>query len=98
MPNWTIAFTDRTDGVIMLGDINLQMKPVNSVGSTYSTAFTSLFACYTSDNKFTVNDNAFTVDGDATITALPWTPNSKQMDIIREIPEIKNTDIFSKLN
>ena len=97
MANWTIKFTDRTDGVIMLGDINLQMKPVNSVGSTYSTAFTSLFACYTSDNEFTVNDNTFTVDGDATITAPPWTPNSKQMDIIRKIPELKKYRYFFQI-
>lgn len=105
MPNWTIAFTDRTDGVIMLGDINLQMKPINSTGATFSTAFTDVYACYTSDNKFTVNDNAFTVqndddgfesDGGATITLAPWTPNSKQMDIIRKIPEIKKYKYFFK--
>lgn len=97
MANWTIKFADRTDGVIMLSDLNLQMKPVNSVGSTFSTAFNSLYACYTSDNEFTVNDNAFTVDGDATITAPPWTPNSKQMDIIRKIPELKKYRYFFKI-
>ena len=104
MANWTIKFADRTDGVIMLGDINLQMKPVNSTGVTFSTAFSDIYACYTSDNEFTVNDNAFTVqnddnglkDGGATITASPWTPNSKQMDIIRKIPEIKKYRYFFK--
>ena len=105
MANWTIAFADRTDGVIMLSDINLQMKPVNSTGTTFSTAFNVLYACYTSDNKFTVNDNTFTVqnddngfeeDGGATITLEPWTPNSKQLDIIKKIPEIKKYKYFFK--
>ena len=96
MANWTIKFADRTDGVIMLGDINLQMKPVTSTGVTFSTAFSEIYACYTSDNKFTVNDNTFTVDGDATITVPPWTPNSKQMDIIRKIPELKKYRYFFK--
>ena len=106
MANWTVAFTDRTDGVIMLGDINLAMKPVNSTGVTFSTAFSDIYACYTSDNEFTVNDNAFTVqnddngfeeDGGATITVPSWTPNSKQMDIIRKIPEIKKYRYFFKV-
>ena len=104
MANWTIKFADRTDGVIMLGDINLAMKPVNSTGVTFNTAFSDIYACYTSDNEFTVNDNAFTVqnddnglkDGGATITLSPWTPNSKQMDIIRKIPELKKYRYFFK--
>ena len=107
MPNWTIAFTDRTDGVIMLGDINLAMKPVTSTGSTFSTAFSKLYACYTSDSEFTVNNNTFTVqnddngfeeDGGATITLSKWTPNSKQMDIIRKIPEIKKFRYFFNIS
>ena len=105
MANWTIKFTDRTDGVIMLGDINLQMKPVNSTGVTFSTAFSDIYACYTSDNIFTLNNNVFTVqnddnglkDGGATITLPSWTPNSKQMDIIRKIPEIKKYRYFFKV-
>ena len=106
MANWTIKFTDRTDGVIMLGDINLAMKPVNSTGVTFSTAFNEIYACYTSDNTFTVNDNAFTVqnddngfeeDGGATITLPSWTPNYKQMEIIRKIPEIKKYRYFFKV-
>ena len=106
MANWTIKFTDRTDGVIMLGDINLAMKPVNSTGVTFSTAFSDIYACYTSDNAFTVNNNVFTVqnddngfeeDGGATITVPSWTPNSKQMDIIRKIPEIKKYRYFFKV-
>ena len=105
MANWTIKFTDRTDGVIMLGDINLAMKPVNSTGVTFSTAFNEIYACYTSDNKFTVNNNVSTVqnddnglkDGGATITLPSWTPNSKQMDIIRKIPEIKKYRYFFKV-
>ena len=61
MANWTIVFTDRTDGVIMLSDINLMMKPVTSTGSNFSASFTQLYACYTSDSEFTVNNNSFTV-------------------------------------
>ena len=106
MANWTVAFQDRTDGVIMLGDLNVQMKPVTSTGVTFSTAFTQLFACYTSGSEFTVNDNAFTVQNDdngtitaggATITLVSWTPNSKQMDIIRKIPELKKYRYFFKI-
>lgn len=103
MANWTIKFADRTDGVIMLGDINLAMKPVPEAGITFSTAFNSIFACYTSDNEFTVNDNAFTVknddngtvaDGGATITLSPWTPNRYQMEDINKIPELKKYRYF----
>lgn len=107
MANWTIKFADRTDGVIMLGDINLAMKPVTSAGTTFSTAFSKLYACYTSDNKITVNDNAFTVqndddgfesDGGATVTLKDWVPNSKQMDIIMKIPEIKKYRYFFNIS
>ena len=103
MPNWTIKFTDRTDGVIMLGDINLAMKPVNSTGVTFSTAFSDIYACYTSDNAFTVNNNVFTVqnddngfeeDGGATITVSKWTPNRYQMEDIKKIPELKKYRYF----
>ena len=102
MANWTVAFTDRTDGVIMLSDINLAMKPTTSTGNTYSTAFTQLFACYTSDNEFTVDNNAFTVqnddnglkDGGATITLSKWTPNRYQMEDIKKIPELKKYRYF----
>ena len=102
MANWTIAFTDRTDGVIMLSDINLTMKPTTSTGNTYSTAFNQLFACYTSDNEFTVDNNAFTVqnddnglkDGGATITVSKWTPNRYQMEDIKKIPELKKYRYF----
>ena len=105
MANWTMAFTDRTDGVIMLGDVNLTMKPVNSTGVTFSTSFPSLYTCYTSDSKFTVNDNAFTVqnddnglkDGGATITLSPWTPNRYQMEDINKIPELKKYRYFFKV-
>ena len=99
MANWTMAFTDRTDGVIMLGDISVpNMKPVTEAGININTAFTTTYCCYTSDNKFTVNDNAFTVqnddngfeeDGGATITISPWTPNNAQMKDINKTPDIK---------
>ena len=104
MANWTIKFTDRTDGVIMLGDMSVpNMKPIPEAGININTAFTSAYCFYTSDNEFTVNDNTFTVqnddggsitDGGATITASKWTPNSKQMDIIRKIPETKKYRYF----
>lgn len=99
MANWTMVFTDRTDGVTMLGDISApNMKPVTEAGININTAFTTTYCCYTSDNKFTVNDNTFTVqnddngfeeDGGATITVTPWTPNSKQMELINKTPGIK---------
>ena len=99
MANWTMTFTDRTDGVTMLGDISVpNMKPVTEAGININTAFTTTYCCYTSDNKFTVNDNAFTVqnddggsitDGGATITLSPWTPNNAQMKDINKTPGIK---------
>ena len=99
MANWTMVFTDRTDGVTMLGDISVpNMKPVTEAGININTAFTTTYCCYTSDNKFTVNDNAFTVqnddngfeeDGGATITVSPWTPNNAQMKDINKTPGIK---------
>ena len=99
MANWTMAFTDRTDGVTMLGDISVpNMKPVTEAGININTAFTTTYCCYTSDNKFTVNDNAFTVqnddngfeeDGGATITVSKWTPNNAQMPDINKTPGIK---------
>ena len=104
MANWTIKFTDRTDGVTMFGDMSVpNMKPVPEAGMNINTAFTTTYCFYTSDNEFTVNDNTFTVqnddggsitDGGATITASKWTPNSKQMDIIRKIPGIKKYRYF----
>ena len=103
MANWTIKFADRTDGVIMLGAINLTMTPLPDAGITFNTAFSSIFACYTSDKEFTVNDNSFTVknddggsevEGGATITLKDWQPNSKQMDAIRKIPELKKYRYF----
>ena len=99
MANWTMAFTNRTDGVTMLGDISVpNMKPVTEAGININTAFTTTYCCYTSDTKFTVNDNAFTVqnddngfeeDGGATITVSPWTPNNAQMKDINKTPGIK---------
>ena len=104
MANWTIKFADRTDGVIMLGDMSVpNMKPIPEAGLNINTAFTTTYCFYTSDNEFTVNDNTFTVqnddggsitDGGATITTSKWTPNSKQMDLIRKIPETKKYRYF----
>ena len=99
MANWTMVFQNRTDGVTMLGDISVpNMKPVTEAGININTAFTTTYCCYTSDTKFTVNDNAFTVqnddngfeeDGGATITLSPWTPNNAQMQDINKTPGIK---------
>lgn len=98
MANWTIVFPDRTDGVTMLGNISISMSPISSAGTNFSTAFTRVYACYTSDKEFTVNDNAFTVqnddggskvDGGATVTLEDWKPTSGQMDTINQSPGIK---------
>ena len=104
MANWTIKFTNRTDGVIMLGDIAPStMKPITEAGLTNRNIFPSGYCCYTSDNKFTVNDNAFTVqnddngfeeDGGATITLSLWTPNNAQMKDINKTPGIKKYRYF----
>lgn len=103
MASWTMAFQDRTDGVAMLGGININMVPINVTGKTYSSGFTTGYYCYTSDNKFTVNNNAFTVqnddngfeeDGGATVTIKAWTPNSAQMDTIKNLPGIKKYKYF----
>lgn len=103
MPNWTIAFADRTDGVTMLGDSSIHMKPVNAVGVNINTAFTTGYCCYTSDVDFTVNNNTFTVqnddngfeeDGGATITLSEWTPNNAQMNTIKNLEGIKKYKYF----
>lgn len=105
MANWTIAFTDRTDGVTMLGDSSIYMKPVNEAGININTAFTTGYCCFTSDNKFTVNNNIFTVqnddggskvDGGATITLSPWTPNNAQLNNINKLQGIKKYRYFFK--
>ena len=108
MANWTMAFTDRTDGVTMLGDISVpNMKPVTEAGININTAFTTTYCCYTSDTKFTVNDNAFTVqnddngfeeDGGATITVSIWKPNNAQMKDINKTPGIKKYRYFFNVN
>ena len=106
MANWTMAFANRTDGVVMLGGININMEPINETGKTYSSGFSTGYCCYTSDNKFTVNDNAFTVqnddngfeeDGGATVTIKAWTPNPAQMDSIKNLPGIKKYKYFFNL-
>ena len=103
MANWTMAFANRTDGVVMLGGININMVPIDVTGKTYSSGFTTGYYCYSSDNKFTVNNNAFTVQNDdngfeedrgATVTIKAWTPNSAQMDTIKNLPGIKKYKYF----
>lgn len=103
MANWTMAFPDRTDGVTMLGGINLYMKPISEAGVNMDAVFTTGYCCYTSDTKFTVNNNAFTVqnddngfeeDGGATITISKWSPNPAQMDEIKKLEGIKKYKYF----
>ena len=103
MATWTVVFPDRTDGVTMLGANSIALEPITSVGLNCSASFTTLYACYTSDNEFTVNNNAFTVqnddngfeeDGGATITVNPWTPVPAQMDTINQNPNIKQYRYF----
>lgn len=103
MASWTMAFQDRTDGVAMLCGISISMKPVTSAGVNLDTAFTTGYCCFTSDKKFTVNNNAFTVqnddngfeeDGGATITLSSWTPNSAQMEDINKLEGMKKYKYF----
>ena len=101
MANWTVKFADRTDGVVMLGDIGINMKPIPADGLVVSQSFTLLYCCYTSDNEITVNNNSFTLDtsnGNMTVNLSEWKPNSTQMDIIRKNPNIKKHSYFFKIN
>ena len=103
MASWTVKFADRTDGVIMLGGNDLNMKPITESGRDFPSYFPTGYCCFTCDNKFTVNDNPVTVqnddggsisDGGATITVKPWSPNSAQMEDIRKLPDIKKYNHF----
>ena len=101
MANWTVKFADRTDGVVMLGDITINMKPIPADGLVVSKSFSYIQCCYTSDIEFTVNNNSFTIDtadGNATITLSDWTPNSKQMEIFKKNPNIKKYNYFFYTN
>ena len=101
MANWTVKFADRTDGVSMLGDIGINMKPIPADGLVVSQSFTLLYCCYTSDNKITVNNNSFTLDtsdGNMTVNLSEWKPNSTQMDIIRKNTNIKKHSYFFNIN
>ena len=101
MANWTVKFADRTDGVVMLGDIGINMKPIPADGLVISQSFTIAYCCYTSDNKITVNNNSFTLDtsdGNMTVNVSEWKPNSTQMDIIRKNPNIKKHSYFFNIN
>lgn len=97
MANWTVKFADRTDGVVMLGDIGINIKPIPADGLVVSQSFTLLYCCYTSDNEITVNNNSFTLDtsdGNMTVSLSEWKPNSTQMDIIRKNPNVKKHNYF----
>ena len=101
MANWTVKFADRTDGVVMLGDITINMKPIPADGLVVSKSFSYIQCCYTSDIEFTVNNNSFTVDtadGNATFTLSDWKPNSNQMDIFKKNPNIKKYNYFFYTN
>ena len=101
MANWTVKFADRTDGVVMLGDTGINMKPIPANGLVISQSFTKAYCCYTSDNEFTVNNNSFTLDtsdGNMTVKLSEWKPNSTQMDIIRKNPNIKKYSYFFNIN
>ena len=103
MASWTIVLQERTDGVIMLGANGIALEPIPADGKVCSTAFSNFYACYTSDNEITVNDNLFTVqntdsgslsNGGATITVTPWTPNSAQWDTIKNNQYLKQYHYF----
>ena len=106
MASWTMAFQNRTDGVIMLGNTGINMEPIDETGKTFSSGFSTGYCCYTSDNKFTVNDNTFTVqnddngfeeDGGATVAIKAWTPVPAQMETINQNPNIKKYKYFFNL-
>lgn len=107
MGKWTIKLTNRTDGVTMLGNITPIMELLAESGKTFSSAFTLAYCCYTSDNKFTVNDNVFTVqnndngfeeDGGVTVTLLEWIPNNAQLKDINKIAGIKKYRYYFKIS
>ena len=98
MASWTIVLQERTDGVIMLGANGIALEPIPADVKVCSTAFSNFYACYTSDNEITVNDNLFTVqntdsgslsNGVATITVSPLIPNSAQCDTIKNNQYLK---------
>ena len=106
MASWTMAFQNRTDGVIMLGNTGINMEPIDETGKTFSSGFSTGYCCFTSDNKFTVNNNVFTVqnddngfeeDGGATVTIKAWTPVPAQMETINQNPNIKKYKYFFNL-
>ena len=103
MASWTVKFTNRTDGVIMLGNVSITMEPIDETGKTFSSGFGTGYCCFTSDNKFTVNDNpvrvendddGFESDGGATVVIKPWTPVPGQMETINQNPNIKKYKYF----
>ena len=92
MASWTVKLADRTDGVVMLGGISINITPIPANGMVVNQAFTIFYCCYTSDNEFTVNNNSFTLDtsdGNMTVKLFEWKPNSAQMDVINKNPDIK---------
>ena len=92
MANWTVKFADRTDEVVMLGGISINITPIPANGMVVNQAFTIVYCCYTSDNEFTVNNNSFTLDtsdGNMTVKLYEWKPNSAQMDVINKNPDVK---------
>ena len=103
MASWTVKFANRTDGVIMLGSSDLNMKPITESGKDFPSYFPTGYCCFTCDNKFTVNSNPVTVqnddggsisDGGATVTVKAWNPNSAQMADIKKLPDIKKYNYF----
>lgn len=92
MASWTVKFADRTDEVVMLGGISINITPIPANGMVVNQAFTIVYCCYTSDNEFTVNNNSFTLDtsdGNMTVKLYEWKPNSAQMDVINKNPDVK---------
>lgn len=103
MASWTVTFANRTDGVIMLGNVSITMEPIDETGKTFSSGFGTGYCCFTCDNEFTVNsnpvtvqndDNGFEEDGGATVVIKPWTPVPGQMETINQNPNIKKYKYF----
>lgn len=98
MVTWTFVFPNRTDGVILLGNTDINLKPITEAGTTIPDNYSIYYCCYTSDTDFTVNsnsviiqndDNGFEEDGGGNVEIRPWKPNSAQLSKIANLPDIK---------
>ena len=106
MATWTFVFPNRTDGVILLGNYDINMKPITEAGTTIPDNYSIYYCCYTSDTDFTVNsnsviiqndDNGFEEDGGGDVQVRDWKPNSAQLSKIAKLPDIKKYRYYFNL-